>query len=185
MEFLTTLAARSDGGGGGGLLRSHPETEERIGRTEGQIAADGLGGSTRLEERYAASVPYEVAETSTGGPSVEGARGVAGSSSGAVAATDDQREQAESAEESEETQGEDGEAQEGQKKRRFKLARLANPFGKKSEQESAEVTGAGAGRAVGEGGEETGDGPKNPALVEVSITSADLEAFRREGGLPG
>ncbi len=138
-----------------------------------------------MEERYAASVPYEVAETSTGGPAVEGARGVAGSSSGAVAATDDQRDQAESAEESEETQGEDGEAEEGQKKRRFKLAKLANPFGTESEQESAEVTGAGAGRAVGEEGEETGGGPKNPALVEVSITRADLAAFRREGGLPG
>ena len=74
---------------------------------------------------------------------------------------------------------------EGEKKSRFKLAKLANPFGKKSEEESAEVTGAGAGRAVGEEGEETGGGPKNPALVEVSITPADLAAFRREGGLPG
>ncbi len=181
-EFLATLAARSAGGGGGGLFRSHPETEERIERARRQIAADGLGSGARVEERYAASVPYEVAAVSTGGPAVEGARGVAGSSGQEAPAAKD------TASEEEEKGGEgegDEEAEAGDtpKKRRFKLADLGSPFKRGEEQESAEVTGAGAGRAVGEEDAAAEAGAGNPALVEVTITPADVAAFKREGGL--
>ncbi len=180
LEFLTTLAARSSGGGGG-LFRSHPETEERTERARKQIATDGLEGGARVAERYGASIPYEVAAASTGGPAVEGARGVAGSSGQAApAAKDDPGKEGEKAEEADDT-----ETEEGGKKGRFKLAKLSNPFQKGSKQESAEVTGAGAGRAVGEEDQTTEGGAKNAALVEVSITPADVAAFKREGGLPG
>ncbi len=182
-EFLATLAARSGGGGGGGLFRSHPETEERIERARRQIAGDALGGGARVGERYAASVPYEVAAASTGGPAVEGARGVAGSSGEAAPATKGDASQ--DGEEDREGEGDEGtEAEEGKKKRRFKLADLGNPFKKGSEQESSEVTGAGAGRAVGEEDAAAEGGARNPALVEVTITPAELAAFKREGGLP-
>lgn len=52
-----------------------------------------------------------------------------------------------------------------------------------AEEESAEVTGAGAGRAVGEETDEIEEGDKVTTLVEVEITAEDLTKFKIEGGL--
>ena len=147
------------------LFRSHPETDERIKKLDKTIRQDHLDGGVWLAERYAAQVIYEVAAASTGGPGVAGGRGVAGASEGAAPAED------EVAEEEEEDKG------------GFSLAKLANPFAMGEEESSAEVTGAGAGRAVGEeAGEEEG-GVKNTEIVEIQLTPEELATFQKEGGL--
>ena len=126
-----------------------------------------------LETRFGNEISYEVAGASTGGTTVEGARGMAGSDEAAA-------EDSASTETEESMESEDGEGG-----GRFSLAQLANdPFAIGEEEESAEVSGAGAGRAVGEEDDEAEKGPRNPQIVRIEIDPAELAAFRREGGLP-
>lgn len=172
-RFLETLNALNvNSTSKAGLFRSHPDTEERIKKANRQIAKEGLDKGVWLEERFEAEVPYETASSGTGGPAVEGARGVAGSDS-----QDGEDSQQDSASDTSDEADKEGGG-------RFSLAQLAtDPFKTGSEEESAEVTGAGAGRAVGEEGEEVEDGAKNVLLVEVEITPEELAAFQRQGGL--
>ena len=165
-NFLGTLNALTSGSSSSSaLFRSHPETDERIKKLDKTIRQDHLDGGVWLAERYADHVTYEMAAASTGGPGVVGGRGVAGSSEG------DAPEEDEVAEEDQE--GEGG----------FSLAKLVNPFAMGEEEESAEVTGAGAGRAVGEEAGEDEGGVKNTEIVEIHLTPTEIAAFQREGGL--
>ena len=164
-HFLGTLDSIPTASSSSALFRSHPETEERIEKLDKSIEKNHLDDGVWLEDRYSTSVIYDASLASTGGPAVAGGRGVAGSS----AETDTD----------EEAPAEDETKDEG----KFSLARLANPFAMGDEEDSAEVAGAGAGRAVGEeaGGEEAGD--KNTEIVEIVVTAEELAAFQREGGL--
>jgi len=165
-NFLGTLNALTTGSSSSSaLFRSHPETDERIKRLDKTIRQDRLAGGVWLAERYAVSVTYEVAATSTGGPGVAGGRGVAGSNEGDAPAED------EVAEVDREDEG------------GFSIAKLVNPFAMGEEEESAEVTGAGAGRAVGEEAGEDEGGVKNTEIVEIHLTPTEIAAFQREGGL--
>ncbi|MGB5161278.1 MAG: M48 family metalloprotease [Thermoanaerobaculia bacterium] len=165
-NFLGTLNALTAGSSSSSaLFRSHPETDERIKKLNKTIRQDHLDGGVWLAERYAVSVTYEVAAASTGGPGVAGGRGVAGSSEGDAPAED------EVAEEDKEDDG------------GFSLAKLVNPFAMGEEEESAEVTGAGAGRAVGEEAGEDEGGVKTTEIVEIRLTPSEIVAFQREGGL--
>jgi len=165
-NFLGTLNTLTSGSSSSSaLFRSHPETDERIKKLDKTIRQDHLDGGVWLAERYADHVTYEVAAASTGGPGVVGGRGVAGSSEG------DAPEEDEVAEEDQEDEG------------GFSLAKLVNPFAMGEEEESAEVTGAGAGRAVGEEAGEDEGGVKNTEIVEIHLTPTEIAAFQREGGL--
>ena len=167
VRFLRTLAAmQSDSSSTSTLYRSHPETEDRIKKLDKTIKKESLTGGLAVEARYASSVPYQVSSSSTGGPAVEGARGVADSEGGT---TDDE----------DEASADSADQQEG----KFSLAKLKNPFAMGEEEESTEVSGAGAGRAVGEEDEESVDGVRNPQIVVVHISPDELSRFIREGGL--
>ena len=171
-NFLGTLNQINAGSNAkAGLFRSHPDTDERIKKANKQIKKGKLDSGVWVEERYEEQVPYQESADSTGGSGVAGARGVAGSDGESDAA----------AEETAEGSSEEGEKQKGG---RFSLSRVAsNTFDVGAEEESAEVTGAGAGRAVGEEDEEVEEGDKVTTLVEVEITAEDLAKFRIEGGL--
>jgi predicted Zn-dependent protease len=173
-QFLFTLDDLSSASSSKvGLFRSHPDTEERIENASRQIAQQGLERGVWLEDRFESEVAYEMASASTGGPTVDGARGMAGSADQAGE---------ESGQESTEDTSDEKEDQAGG---RFSLAQLAtDPFAMGSEEESSEVTGAGAGRAMGEEDTEVEGGPKNTRFVEIEISPAELAAFRQEGGLP-
>lgn len=167
VDFLEKLNAISAGSTSRpGLYRSHPETEERIKRVNKTIRKEALSGTVTLEARYKESVSYQTSSDSTGGPAIEGARGVAEA---------EDAEPGQEAEEQTETEEEPG--------GRFSIAKLKNPFEMGDEEESAEVSGAGAGRAVGEEGEEQDAGLKNPQLVVVHISPEEVSQFIREGGL--
>ncbi len=165
-NFLGTLNTISPGtASSSALFRSHPETDERVKKLDKTIKKNHLDDGVWLAERYASSVTYDAALASTGGPSVVGGRGVAGSTDSEATA--------------EEEAAEDEKGDKG----KFSLAKLADPFAMGSEEESAEVTGAGAGRAVGEEtGEEEG-GVKNTEIVEIRLVPGELVAFQKEGGL--
>jgi len=173
-QFLLTLNDLNSGSSSrAGLFRSHPDTEERIKKANRQTATQGLDGGIWLEDRFESEVSYEMASASTGGPAVDGARGIAGSED--QAGDDTEEESAEETSDEKEDQGGG----------RFSLAQLAtDPFATGSEEESSEVTGAGAGRAVGEEDAEVEGGPKNTRFVEIEISPAELAAFKKEGGLP-
>ena len=164
LRFLDTLKKRSSSGSGG-LFRSHPETDNRIKRVGKVIDKEHLDESIWLTARYDAEIDYEAGGAGTGGPAVDGARGAAGASD------------AESG----------GQEKPKKKKSRFGLGKLKKTFiGGGDEQQTAEVTGAGAARGVGDEEDESQEtGPKNPALVDVQISEAELRAFQEEGGLKG
>lgn len=165
-KFLGTLNSISTGASSSSaLFRSHPETDERIKKLNKAIKKNHLDDGVWLAERYTAAVTYDAARGSTGGPAVAGSRGVAGTT------------EIQPSEQGEATAEEDGDGG------KFTLAKLADPFAMGDEEESAEVTGSGAGRAVGEEeGEEEG-GIKNPEIVEIELTPEEITAFRKEGGL--
>ena len=167
IAFLETLAQiHSDSTAKSGLFRSHPETEERIKKIDKEIKREQLDGEVTLAARYESSIAYDSSSGSTGGAPVEGARGVAPAES-----EDAQDQPADATDEQESDSG------------RFSLAKLKDPFQMGSEEESSEVSGAGAGRAVGEEDEVAEDGPKNPAIVTVEITPEEISQFIRDGGL--
>jgi hypothetical protein len=74
---------------------------------------------------------------------------------------------------------------EEKKKSGFSLGRLTNPFGSGDKKESGEVTGAGAGRGVGKEDPKAADSgkPKNPTLVQVTVSPEDVQKFRADGKL--
>jgi len=155
-----------------GLFRSHPDTDERIKKAKKQIKKERLDDGAWVEDRFAERVPYEESDERTGGPAVAGSRGMAGSDE-SDETSEDQDTVAESSDEADEEGG-----------GRFSLAQVAsNPFEMGSEEESAEVTGAGAGRAVGEETGEVEAGAKETEIVVVEINPDELAAFQREGGL--
>ena len=165
-NFLGTLNSLSSGASApSALFRSHPETDERIKRLDKMIKKNRLGGGVWLAERYAASVTYDAVGAGTGGPAVAGGRGVAGTTEIQPSA------EGEAAAEGDEDAG------------RFTLAKLADPFAMGEEEESAEVTGAGAGRAVGEEEGEEEVGIENTQILEIELTPEEIAAFRKEGGL--
>jgi Zn-dependent protease with chaperone function len=165
-KFLDTLNSVPTGASSSSaLFRSHPETDERIKKLNKAIKKNHLDDGVWLAERYAAAVTYDAARASTGGPADAGSRGVAGTT------------EIQPAEQDESTAEEDDDGG------KFTLAKLADPFAMGDEEESAEVTGAGAGRAVGEEEGEDEGGIKNTRIVEVQISPEELDAFRKEGGL--
>lgn len=172
-HFLGTLDRINAGSNSkAGLFRSHPDTNERIRRANKQIKKERLDDGVWVEDRFAERIPYEASDEGNGGPTVAGARAMAGSDASAGKGGDEDT----TAESADEAAAEGG--------GRFSLAQLAsNPFEMGSEEDSAEVTGAGAGRAVGEETGEVEEGAKVTAIVVVEITPDELAAFRREAGL--
>jgi predicted Zn-dependent protease len=160
--FLTRLSERNKTATEKqGLFASHPEMQERLDKIAKHIAADKLASAATLAERYRKTIAYRP-KAQTEIPQV--AAGTAGLTGGSKSETKD-------AEKSKE--------EEPKKKKGFGLASLVKPSG--GEKKSAEVTGSGASRGVDT--ERNAKGGSNPAPVIVTLTDADLAAFKKEGGL--
>jgi predicted Zn-dependent protease len=166
--FLTRLKERNSNNTTDkrGLFASPPEMDERLKRLDATIAANKLTGTATLEDRYGKTITYVPKPQADIAQVEAGAAGLAGGSS------------AKPAEKSADKK--EGEAQPEQKKKgRFGLGSLMPGGGE--EKKSAQVTGSGAGRGVDQ--ERNAKGGDNPALVAVTITPKDLEAFKKEGKL--
>jgi beta-barrel assembly-enhancing protease len=139
-----------------GLFASHPETKERVDKMTKQIASAKLTSTATVDARYASTItfkPVPVTELATN-PSAS-ARGAAGETA------------AKPAEEPKKKGGLGG------------LTSKLRPSG--GEKQSAQVTGTAAARGAGQ--ETAAKGGENPAPVSVTVTAADVAAFKKAGGL--
>jgi hypothetical protein len=144
-----------------GLFASHPEMEERLKKLDATIKDKKLAAPATLEARLARHISYEPVPVSAIA-TVAGSAGLTGGSG-------------------EPDEKKEAEAEPPKKKRGFGLSSLRAPS-MGSEKKSAEVTGSGASRGVDK--ERDAKGGSNPRPVLVTVTAADVTAFKKEGNLP-
>ena len=161
-SFLTRLTERNRSSSEKqGLFASHPEMKERLDKLSGKIAADRLGATATLAERYQKAITYKPRPLAGVALVPEGSAGLAGGGDGKDGAKKD-----------------DAPAKKGG----FALPGLARGSASgSSEKRSAEVTASGGSRGVDT--ERNAKGGPSPALVVVIVSAADLAAFKKEGGL--
>jgi predicted Zn-dependent protease len=156
-DFLATLSDRNKGQQErNGLFSSHPETRERIDRIRKQ-AASLKTGTALAAARYKEHITYEPKDLTEVPQAAEGAAGLAGatgSKTGEKAAE---------------------KPAEQQPKKKFSLGSLKKTIA--PESESAQVSASGGARGVGP--DRNAKGGPNPALVMVTVTAAELAAFKK------
>lgn len=166
-SFLTRLKERNASSRERrGLFASHPDMQSRLDGIAGTITKQTLAGTVALPERYRQAITYTpkpLAEIATVDPGAAGLTGGDGKPAPAPAPADDKAKKDEP------------------KRRSFGLGRMMPGSG--GEKSQAQVTGSGAARGVDP--ERDARGGSNPALVAVSLTPADLQAFQKAGGLAG
>lgn len=151
--FLTRLDERNkDQAERNGLFASHPETKERIDKIK-QLGS-GAKTSALVEPRYKASVKYEVPPITAIAVVTEGSAGLAGSSK---------------------APGKDSEKKDEPKKRSFGLSALKSTASQ--EKQSTQVSASGGARGLG--ADRAAKGGGNPALVRVTVSASELDAFKK------
>lgn len=166
IEFLNHLAARNKGAAQpNGLFASHPQLQERLDRIGKAIKDGKLTASAEVQPRYAAAITFD-AKTVTEVPTIEeGTRGVAGAAKGEPKKGEDS------------AAGKKDEKKEEPKKRSLGFGRVASSLSGGSQKESTQADASAAGRMIGPDNNASGGPNKSP--VPVSISAADLEAFRK------
>ena len=157
--FLTRLKERNkDSTEKRGLFASHPEMDSRLANIKKEIAARKMASTATLGDRYKKFISY------TPKPMTEIATVTPGSAglTGDTAKTEPKKEEPK------------------KKSGGFGLGRML-PTGGGGEKQQAQVTGSGSARGVDPEKDSRGGG--NPALVAVKLAAADIEAFKKEGGL--
>jgi predicted Zn-dependent protease len=149
--FLTRLDERNkDTPTTNGLFASHPDTKERIEKVKA-LAKPGA----MVEARYKTNIKYEPSEITKIATIVEGSAGLAGSSK------DDKK---------------DAKKEDEPKKKGFGLGAL-KPGGAAPERQTAQVSASGGARGVG--ADRDAKGGSNPNVVKVTVTAAEVEAFKK------
>jgi beta-barrel assembly-enhancing protease len=161
-DFLTRLTERNKKSTEKqGLFASHPEMEERLSKADSEAKGFKSAGTAVLADRYQANISYKAAAITEVATVEAGSAGLTGGGSKDAEKKDE------------------GKESEPKKKRGFGLGSLMKPGG--GEKKSAEVTGSGASRGVDT--ERNAKGGPVKTLVAVSITPADINAFKKQGGL--
>jgi len=178
VSFLTTVKDRNSGSAEKqGLFASHPEMEERLKRLDKKIADAKLTSSATVEARLHKNITYKPVPLGAVATVEKGSSGLTGGGSGTK--TDDEATKDDT--KKDDTKKDDQAASdEGKKKKKgFGLARLMSSGD--SEEKSQETTGSAAGRGLDK--ERNAKGGANPAVVAVTLTAADISAFKKEGNL--
>jgi len=136
-----------------GLYASHPQTLERIEKITKQIASAKLTATATNGDRYKSTIAYKPVAAADVATVASGTAGAAGDTKP---------------------------AEEPKKKGLGGLGAALKPSG--GEKKSAQVTGSGAARG-GTGEDGNAKGGSNPALVAVTVSAADVAAFKKAGGL--
>ena len=146
-----------------GLFASHPEMQERLDKIDRQIADEKLASTATLEDRFKKTVPYQPVPITKIAVVEAGSAGLAGGGK------------------EDTSKGGDEKKDEDQPKKKggFGLSSLLKPGG--SEKKSAEVTGSAASRGVDS--ERNAKGGPVSKVVAVSLTPADIAAFKKAGNL--
>lgn len=165
--FLTRLSERNKASTEKqGLFASHPEMKERLDKLSKQIAADKLASTATLGDRYHKAVTYQPKDLADIAAADPGSAALAG---GGKPDGKDRGAEKDAAKK-----------EEPKKTGVFGLGALAKPASG-SEKRSAEVTASGGSRGVDS--ERNAKGGANPTRVVVSVSVADIAAFKKEGGL--
>jgi Peptidase family M48 len=157
--FLTRLKERNkDSTEKRGLFASHPEMDSRLANITKEIAAKKMASTATLGDRYKKFIAY------TPRPMTEIATVTPGSAglTGDTAKTEPKKEEPK------------------KKSGGFGLSRML-PTGGGGEKQQAQVTGSGSARGVDP--EKDSRGGSNPAPLPVKLASADIDSFKKEGGL--
>jgi predicted Zn-dependent protease len=160
-EFLNHLSARNKGTvENNGLFASHPAVKDRLERVAKTIRNDKLTATATVQPRYAGVIKFDakpVVEITT----VErGTRGVAGG--GSTAKADAKKEE---------------EKKDPPKKRGLGMGGIASSLSGGKQAESTQASASGAGRMIGP--DNTAAGGSNKTPVRVTITAADVAAFKK------
>ena len=164
-SFLTTLAERNKSATEKrGLFSSHPEMKARQDRLTSTIAKNKLTSTQTVADRYKATIKYKPVPQSQIATVAAGTKGLAGGTAKDSKAGDKAKAEAPAEE---------------PKKKGFGLGRLTSGGG--SETKSAQVVGSGGARGLDP--EKDAKGGANPAVVAVKVSPADIQAFKKAGGL--
>jgi beta-barrel assembly-enhancing protease len=166
--FLDALKQRNSGSDRPqGLFSSHPQMDERLQKLAAIIASHNWTSTIAVQDRFANNIKYTAVDIAKIVQAEEGSSGLAGETK------DDSKK-----DDAKKDDGTDG----SKKKSRFGLSSIKNPLSSQgSTTQSAEVTGSGGSRGLDR--ERGARGGANPSPVPVILTAADLEQFKREGGL--
>jgi predicted Zn-dependent protease len=147
-----------------GLFASHPAMQERLDKLASQ-EKKARPSTVTLEARYKQFIAYKPVPQSQIATVAAGASGLASGGGGTKA-------DAKNAKKDEE--------EEKPKKKGFGLGKLAGSLGG-GEKKSGQTVASGGARGLDP--EVDAKGGPNPAVVGVSVSRADIEAFRKEGKL--
>jgi predicted Zn-dependent protease len=136
-----------------GLFASHPETKERMDKMTRQIASAKLTATATVAPRYTSTITFTPVDVAEIATIEAGSAGAAGATAKPPAE---------------------------EPKKKGGLMGALRPSG--GERKSAQVTGSGAARGAG-GEDRLAKGGSNPALVAVTVSAADVAAFKKAGGL--
>jgi predicted Zn-dependent protease len=136
-----------------GLFASHPETKERMDKMTRQIASAKLTATATVAERYTSTITFKPVAAAEIATIEAGSAGAAGATAKPPAE---------------------------EPKKKGGLMGALRPSG--GERKSAQVTGSGAARGAG-GEDRLAKGGTNPALVAVTVSAADVAAFKKAGAL--
>ena len=181
-DFLTRLSERNKASTEKqGLFASHPEMKERLDRLDKQIQTQKLAGTVTLADRYKKFVTYEPKPLTDIAQVEAGSAGLVGGSAAPASAAASNTSTPPAAEkEGASPAGTTAEKKEAEpKKRGFGLSKLMGGGGE--EKKSAQVVGSGGSRGVDT--ERNAKGGANPAVVAVKLAPADIDEFKKEGGL--
>ena len=161
-SFLQKLMDRNKdykGSKPNGLFATHPDTRDRISKVTRQIKTEKLASTATGAERYAATVKFEAKPVTAVAISTSDAKGVAGA--GSPAAKEEPKK--------EEKKGGGG-----------MFGGLTNKLSTGKQKESTQASASAGGRAVDPTRPDRyAAGGSNPNTVAVSVSAADLEAFRK------
>jgi len=160
-SFLQKLMDRNKdykGSKPNGLFATHPDTRDRISKVTKQIKTENLASTATGAARYAATVKFEAKPVTAVAISTSDAKGVAGA--GSTAAKEEPKKE--------------------EKKGGGMFGGLTNKLSTGKQKESTQASASAGGRAVDPTRPDRyAAGGGNPNKVAVSISAADLEAFRK------
>jgi predicted Zn-dependent protease len=163
-SFLGKLMARNKGLSGAkpnGLFATHPQTQARVDEQNKQIKSEKLAGAATGQARYAASVKYDVKPPSAIALTKSEAKGVAGAESGAK-----KPDAKPSAKE--------------EKKGGGMFGGLGGALSGGKQKEGTQASASAGGRALDPNRPDRyAAGGGNPNKIAVTVTAAELEAFRK------
>jgi beta-barrel assembly-enhancing protease len=161
-----------------GLFASHPAMQERLDKLAAQEKNERASTVT-LEARYKQFIDYKPVPQSQIATVAAGSSGLASGSSGS-SGSDKKTDDADGKDAKKDAAKDAPKDEEKPKKKGFGLGSIAGSLGG-GEKKSGQTVASGGARGLDP--EVDAKGGPNPALVNVNVSYADVETFRKEGKL--